>query len=267
MRLSPSEVWHLSAYALHTPEYVNAYTDALGTSIGDTLFSVLDTACGSGFPLANLHERGFRSVQASDSDEYSVDRLKESLRASGIDCDVFLSSWQELADRVPGKFDVLINADNSFVYMDGWDPDSELARDHYRPGKEHAFKRAELVLSNFLSRLVPGGRAVVGLGKHYVQGNREWQMDLRPVDLSVIGLPPQEVEQRWRGNMDWETRTHEWYTDVRGEGVEVTVLRKSYLFTKEEIADLMRVVGFSQVAIMEPENTRDNLIIGTAPSA
>ncbi len=259
--LDPTEIWHLSAQALHNDVFVTRYTDALESLIGNRSLEILDTACGSGFPTVPLYERGFTRITACDADTESVDRFRDMLRQSGADVPVFAAMWQELASKAPAAYDVLLNTDNSFVYMDAWEAGSEHARLHFKPGKDHAFERARIVLSNFRDVLRDGGMAIVGLGKHYVPPSRAYDTHVTASGEPIL-IDGHPIDIRWHCVMDWENRTHVWTETIRSETIEQSDVRKSYLFTKEEIAALFIEAGFSSSRVVTPEGTRDDLIIG-----
>ncbi len=250
--LNPTEVWHLSAEALHDEKYRNAYITALASVIKNKNLRILDTACGSGFPAIDLYEKGFHSIEASDADAQSVRELEVYFKDQNIPIPVSEGLWQELAQKVAKHFQVLVCADNSIVYMDGW------ADGTPEQGKEKVFERLSLVLKNFYDLLEDDGIAIVGLGKHYrldVVAHKTPIRDLEK-DGDIIHID-------WNIDMDWEKRNAIWRTDIHGEKISGSTTQIAYLVTKEELADLMRKVGFKTVQIIEPEDTRDNLVVGT----
>lgn len=254
--LTLTQLWQLSAEGLHTEEYVKSYIDALEFILRDKNLKILDTACGTGFPLVPLIERGFKNVEASDADEVSVKELTSLLSKAGINTKVHQGLWQELDQKIKEKFDVVLNLDNSFVYMDGWDLASEHSINNFKTGKDHAFERAKIVLKSFLNLLNDGGFVVIGLGKHYELPSRTYDTHL---SATKGGKP---VQIKWTCSLDWDTREHVWLTTVSGEDAGGQTTRKSYLYTKLELAQLMREAGYKQAHILEPDGTRDNFIIG-----
>ena len=249
-QLTPTEQWHISAEALHTKEYREVYSAALAFIIRDKNLSILDTACGSGFPTADLINLGYKNIEASDADRASVAELKENFNKLGINIPIHTSKWQELAAKIPKKFDVVINSDNSFVYMDGW-MGEELPK-----GKEKAFERMQIVLKNFYDVLKPGGMAIIGLGKHYLPNNDSTFQ--RTFNLKKDGG---EYVIVWSSVLNWETRIHNWTTKIDSSTSEGNCLKNSYLLTKDELAEQARKTGFKTVHVLEPDGARDNLII------
>jgi len=249
-KLNSTEIWNIAAKALHTDDYVEKYINALSFVIRDKNLSILDTASGSGFPTTDLYKAGFTNITASDADQKSVELLQKSFNDLGMPITVSEGMWQELADKIKNKFDVVLNADNSLVYMDGWSDNNIVS------GTEKVFGRISLVLKNFYDVLNDGGLAIVGLGKHYHPENVKYTRDF---DHTENG---EEIKIKWDVVMDWQTRNQDWLTTIDGKTMEGSILRKNYLITKDELATLMKNAGFKSVHIFEPDGTRDNLIIG-----
>lgn len=249
-QLTPTELWHISAEALHTEEYRRVYSSAIDFIIKDKDLSILDTACGSGFPTADLINLGYKNIEASDADETSVSELKENFNKIGINIPIHAGKWQELASKISKKFDIVINSDNSFVYMDGWMGEELIGN------KEKAFEKMQVVLKNFYDALKPGGMAIIGLGKHYLPNNdsifqRTFNLKKDGDDFVIV----------WSSVLNWETRIHNWTTTVTSSTSEGTCHKNSYLLTKDELAEQARKTGFKTVHVLEPDGARDNLIV------
>ncbi len=249
--LDATEVWHIAADAMHSSEYRANYRDALEFVIRDKKLSVLDTACGSGFPSTDLYKDGFTNLEASDADKKSAEILQSLFSNLKISIPVSAGTWQELAEKIDKKFDVVINCDNSLVYMDGWFETGTFAE-----GSEDVFQRVSIVLKNFYDLLKQDGFVVIGLGKHYHPGTLEYRLPLQySADGKGVGI-------EWFGSMDWEKRENRWTVKVKGEDFEGEFLKRSYTITKEEIAELLKKAGFAKVHIIEPDGPKDNFIVG-----
>jgi SAM-dependent methyltransferase len=249
--LDATEVWHIAADAMHVPEYRANYRDALRFMIRDKKFLILDTACGSGFPAMDLYKDGFTKLEASDADKKSAEILQAYFNDLNIPIPVSVGKWQELAEKIDKKFDIVLNCDNSFVYMDGWSEHGDFA-----VGAEAVFQRVSAVLKNFYKILKSDGFVIVGLGKHYHTGTLEYRL---PLEYNEDGTG---VSIEWFGTMDWQKRENRWTVKVSGNDFEGEFLKRSYAITKEEITELMKKVGFKKVHIFEPDGIKDNFIIG-----
>lgn len=79
---------------------------------GREVKTILDCACGTGVHLELLAREGF-SVTGSDLSDAMLDVARENMEREGIEADVYRSSWHELPENVPGKYDVVICLGNS----------------------------------------------------------------------------------------------------------------------------------------------------------
>jgi SAM-dependent methyltransferase len=253
--IDATEVWHIAADALHTHDFRTKYLDALDFAIREKRLSILDTAAGTGFPTVDLYKAGFTNIEASDADKKSVDLLQKYFQNVNIPIPVSEGKWQELSQKISKRFDVIINTDNSFVYMDGWSEGG-----HFASGTEAVFERISLVLKNFYDVLNDRGFVIIGLSRHYHPGTKDYRL---PLEYEQNG---EKVNIEWYGAMDWETRENRWTVKVEGGKFRGEFLKRSYAVTKEEVADLMRKIGFKRVHILEPDGTRDNFIIGLRSS-
>ncbi|MEK7140341.1 MAG: class I SAM-dependent methyltransferase [Patescibacteria group bacterium] len=147
MHLSNTEIWDLSARLLHNETASNKYLQVLTNEIGSKGAHILDTACGTGFPSIDLYKVGYTEVTAADADAESLERLRVNLGKDGIKIPLVHSTWQELPTHVEGPFEVILNTDNSLVYLDSWAP-GQMAEN-----ETEIFERISAVLRNFFATL------------------------------------------------------------------------------------------------------------------
>lgn len=249
-QLTESEVWEIAGNALHDKEYRDNYSEALAFVIKDKNLKILDTAGGTGFPTFDLYKRGFTNLSVTDGTETFAKELQEKFELEGMDVSAHHSKWQELATKISEKFDVIVNADNSFVYMDGW------SGGETPEGLENIIPRIQLCLKNFFEVVRKDGFIVIGLGKHYVP---TYTGTDRSFDSEKNG---EHYHTAWTAEYDWNKRVLTWTTKVDSENSHGEFVKKAYLVTKGELAEQMKNVGFRRVFILEPDDTRDNLIIG-----
>jgi glycine/sarcosine N-methyltransferase len=76
---------------------------------------VLDSACGIGADAVALARSGF-NVAASDGSASMVDQARRRCLQAGVEIDITQSRWQDLPDRVPGPFDLILCLGNSLVH-------------------------------------------------------------------------------------------------------------------------------------------------------
>ncbi|MGH3286113.1 MAG: class I SAM-dependent methyltransferase [Streptosporangiaceae bacterium] len=76
---------------------------------------VLDSACGIGADAMALARRGF-NVTASDASAGMVAEARRRCMRFGVELAITQSSWQDLPERVPGAFELVLCLGNSIVH-------------------------------------------------------------------------------------------------------------------------------------------------------
>jgi SAM-dependent methyltransferase len=76
---------------------------------------VLDSACGIGADAMALARSGF-NVIASDGSASMVAEARRRCLEFGVEVDIRQSSWQDLPERVPGAFDLVLCLGNSIAH-------------------------------------------------------------------------------------------------------------------------------------------------------
>ncbi len=118
--LSPAQIWNICGKTLHNEKYCKIYVKILSDLIGDRKKTILDTACGTGFPSVDLLKKGVDRITCLDADRDEISILKSKLKSEKISIDVIEGTWQNINKIIKGKFDVLINIDSALGYMDSW---------------------------------------------------------------------------------------------------------------------------------------------------
>jgi glycine/sarcosine N-methyltransferase len=77
--------------------------------------AVLDCACGIGSDAITLARRGL-AITASDGSPAMVAEARRRSEDRGVAMPVYQSLWQDLPDRVPGPFELVLCLGNSFVH-------------------------------------------------------------------------------------------------------------------------------------------------------
>jgi len=250
--MTPTELWNISATALHTPQYIANYIQELGSFLPSREAAILDTACGSGFPSLELYKEGYRNIICSDGDREALEIFQQEAKKENANIPVIWSSWQDLTKKVEQMFDVVLNVDNSFVYFDGW-PSQKY---HVSSGEE-MFMRAGIILKNFYDLLNDKGTLIVGIAKN----NRE---DVHHAVTKLEGKTwhGKSVDVVWDMYYDWEKRIKNWTALTEVEGELHRLEGQSYLITKEELANLFEQTGLQNVIIKESGEAYENFIIG-----
>jgi ubiquinone/menaquinone biosynthesis C-methylase UbiE len=248
--LNHSEVWAIAGGALHDEEYRTKYSEVLAFLLRDKNLKIIDTAGGTGFPTLDLYKLGFTNLSVTDGNETYAKELQEKFKKEGMNIQTLHSSWQEIGTKVSDKYDAIVNADNSFVYMDGW------MGGETEEGAENIFKRVQVCLKNFLEILNKDGFAIIGLGKHYVPSytgtNKQFESE----------KDGEHFHTDWSAVYDWNKRINTWTVKAESENSKGEFVKKAYLITKEELAEQMKKAGFRRVYVVVPDGTRDDLIVG-----
>ena len=82
--------------------------------------TALDCACGTGVHTEILAREGFHVV-ASDASDHMLEVARSKLSAAGLAVDLYNSSWRDLPEVVPGRYDAVICMGNSLPL----EPDGE----------------------------------------------------------------------------------------------------------------------------------------------
>jgi 2-polyprenyl-3-methyl-5-hydroxy-6-metoxy-1,4-benzoquinol methylase len=82
--------------------------------------TALDCACGTGVHTEILAREGFQVV-GSDASDHMLEVARSKMSAAGLTVDLYKSSWRELPEVVPGRYDAVICMGNSLAH----EPDGE----------------------------------------------------------------------------------------------------------------------------------------------
>jgi SAM-dependent methyltransferase len=257
MDLKLSDMWSVSGQVLHSPAYRQRHADLLAEAIGGRAQRILDCACGTGFPMIELHALGFASMTGSDADADLLAEFRTRLWEIGWQPDLIEASWQTLPARLAQHYghlptyDVVLNVDAAIGFMDSW------VSGEMRAGRDNIFARVTEVLRNFHAVTAPGGRFFIGLQKNNHKGNSFYPMKVGEMMLDGV-----RAEAHWHMRYDWESRIKTWLNIVRVDGREYTQTRQSYLFDLAELADFLRAAGFVEVErLPTPDDLYEDILI------
>lgn len=251
--LSRTQIWQISAEILHSSTYRQNYIEVLGKIITSKSALVLDTACGTGFPSLDLLKQGYSNITCVDADREMLAIFERKVNLQGIIPKIIVSCWQDLNLKVFDVYDIVLNCENSFVYLDTWNNDQGMAST-----ENEIFTRMRQVLKNFYGCLSPSGKMVIGLAK-----NNQKNFNEATIELGTTDYKGKKVNVLWKLYYNWSTRIKTSVIVTGFDGKEVTVPYKSYLIDRQELAALMREVGFNQVEVVSVDDIYDDLLIGS----
>lgn len=205
--------------------------------------------------MIELHELGYTHLTGSDADRDLLEKFRVRLAGDKSLASwhprLVEASWQQLPQRLPEQFDVVLNVDAAIGFMDSW------GEGEMRHGPDLIFARVVEVLRNFHAMTAEDGRFFVGLQKNNHKGNRYYPMFVG--EMAVDGVL---AEAYWNMSYDWETRIKTWVNIVRLGGREYTQTRQSYLFDLAELAGFLRAAGFSEVErLPTPDDLYEDILV------
>jgi SAM-dependent methyltransferase len=251
-----ADMWSVSGQLLHTPDYRRSHAALLAAAIGARDQSLLDAACGTGFPLIELRYLGFTNLTGADADADLLARFRAAIAADANladwQPDLIEVSWQRLPLVIHRRFDVVLNVDAAIGFMDSWAPGE------MRVGPAAIFARVIEVLRNFHAVTRPGGRFFIGLQKNNHKGNTYY-----PMEVGRMALDGVEAHAQWNMSYDWERRIKTWVNLVTLDGRTHSQTRQSYLFDLAELGDLLVAAGFEHVErLATPDDLYEDILIG-----
>lgn len=86
------------------------------TQLGDRRATILDCSCGIGTQAIGLALHGHR-VHATDISARAVERARREASVFDVDLTFGVADMREVADAVPGTFDVVLSCDNSVPHL------------------------------------------------------------------------------------------------------------------------------------------------------
>jgi SAM-dependent methyltransferase len=249
MQFTNTQLWEISSLALHSKAYRLRYEKILKKLIGSKRKKILDSAAGTGFPSFDLIAKGY-NVSCSDGDEESIQLLNRHFKKKGKNVSVTKTSWQEIAQKIHSKFDVLLNIDNSLAYMDSWN------RKKLRVPKKEMLARFKTVAENFHSLLKDDGTAIIAIARNNLLKNKKMILD-----IGRVKYHGKSAQVTWHLWFDWKKRIKKSKTEITINGHKFNRTFESYLITKKELANEVKRAGFKQIRILEPKGIYDTLII------
>ncbi|HLM85993.1 MAG TPA: class I SAM-dependent methyltransferase [Solirubrobacteraceae bacterium] len=213
--------------------------------------SVLDCACGSGFPSLRLHGLGYR-LTCTDGSAFMLELFRRKAQAAGATLEPRQVRWEQLGALYPAAFDVVMCRGCSLIYAGTWDT-------HADPD------RAALVSSveSFVQCLRPGGRL-------YVDTTRE--EDLYGEYPQVTEYPPRMVDGhsvQWREHLtaDPQARVRNWQVSLTIDDKSISFERKSHYLPHDEFRGLLSGAGLVDIEHVDVPGEHYAVFVGRRPPA
>jgi len=195
---------------------------------------ILDLCCGQGRHSIELGRRGFENIYGLDRSRYLIQKAKSSAKKDGIFCRFREGDARKLPYN-SDFFDSVMIVGNSFGYFESINDDVQVLKEIYRV-------------------LKPWGKVLIDITDgSYLKNNfqpRSWEwldQDLFVCRERSLSLDVQRLISR-------EVITHV------NKGVLVDQFYAERLYSNEQISELLKKVGFSDIKFhgtITPESQRD----------
>ncbi|OGG52048.1 hypothetical protein A3C18_01960 [Candidatus Kaiserbacteria bacterium RIFCSPHIGHO2_02_FULL_54_11b] len=228
------EIWDLCLDKIYNKsKYIEGLIHIL-TSYGiDKKSLILDAGCGSGFPALDLVERGYH-VTAADKSSEMVRQIGLNAKLRGLGIEARHATWSEL-ERFFDKeqFDLVYCRGNSLVYAASWE------QNWIVPARSQ--EEIQTALRNFYSVLKRGGVLYVDVINKKEKPHEE--------DIGTVNTKHGPVRMTWRIEHDQIHKIRSWTMQLvfLNSGEVRTYPSYSYLLSNEELAQLLKDVGFSKI--------------------
>ena len=228
-------LWELCAYF----EWPNrsATVDGIAAWLGpaDGL-SVLDLACGTGFPAIELAAQGY-NMTCSDGSVLMLECFRANAARAGVALEPTLVLWQDLSLFYPRTFDVVMcRGGGSYLYAGTWDKDAE--------PDPAALTEA---IGQFAARVRPGGRLYVDIMHADALARRKPEH----TEYSPVMVAGHTVQLSETIANHFDARTRIWHSTLVVDGVTYEFERRSHHI---DHAELMAMLTGADLVDVRPES-------------
>ncbi|MEK6927672.1 MAG: aminotransferase class V-fold PLP-dependent enzyme [Nanoarchaeota archaeon] len=232
------ELWRLCEYRLlyDVEEYADEIVE-LFKNLGISKKSkLLDSCVGPGFFCAELLERGY-SLSTSDKSKDMIKPFVSELKERGIEHETIISDWLHLDKHFKkNSFDMMFNRGNAFIYASGgWN-------EKIKVDKKKSIKAYKDTLKVYFDLLKKGGYL-------YIDKFKDSEVPAKKVVARLINKSNNEkkdivfyVERRPDEGVRYAQML---LRDTNGK--EEGLPNMAYDLTEDEMEDLLKEVGFSEV--------------------
>jgi SAM-dependent methyltransferase len=208
--------------------------------------SILDVACGTGFPAIDLLKRGFR-VTCCDGSSLMLQEFRRNATIAGVSAEPNCILWQELKATFPCSFEILMCRGNSLVYAGTWD--------ECCAADPHAILES---LDNFYHCLKPGGIIYVDTVSEKYINNPFPESRVYPEKI-IAGRLTQLSETVYTDRI---CRTRTWIPKVTVDGNLFEFKRHSYFLPHSDLCNMLCAVGFRDVTRFDITGEHYSVFLG-----
>ena len=190
--------------------------------------SIIDVACGTGFPAIELIRRGV-AMTCSDGSEAMLALFRRNAARAGVAVEPRRVLWQDLEATFGRAFDLVICRGNSLIYAGTWDDEAEPDR-----------AALGVALGNFRDCLGPGGALYVDTIAGEAEAMERYAYPERRVEGRAVRVS--EVIRT-----DPARRIRTWHPTITVDGVDYQFERRSHYLLPDELVALLHDAGFREV--------------------
>jgi SAM-dependent methyltransferase len=210
--------------------------------------SILDAACGTGFPALDLIGHGFR-VTCADGSAAMLRGFHRNSAKAGLAVQPHHVRWENLSTHFTDRFDIAMCRGNSLIYAGTWDqaaaPDRQILNETIR---------------NLRACLKPGGTLYVDTTCDENLNRDEPEVNhypVRRINGSTISLS-ETIDT------DRDNRSRTWILDLNVDGIVHRLERRSHYLPHSELVALLRDAGFENIRRHQIAGEHYDVFLATA---
>ncbi|RFU36341.1 class I SAM-dependent methyltransferase [Actinomadura logoneensis] len=194
--------------------------------------SVLDCACGSGFPALQLIQRGY-DMTCTDGSELMLRHFRRNAQILGCEVEPVRALWAELPGRYADRFDVVINrGGGNYKYAGAWDEE--------RLPDRSAMAEA---IGQWIACVRPGGRFYIDIASD-AEMRRVGSWETRH-PLMLIG--EHRIELTERIEVDEARAVRVWESRLVIDGTPHEFRRLSHCIDSAELVQILKDGGLVDI--------------------
>lgn len=222
--------WDYQARDIWGEDYPQALADLLKSH---DVKMILDCAGGTGFPAIEFKQQGLNISYSDGSPEmlafFNAKRFEEKLTIP-----TYLSSWQQLPQRVPYTYDAVLCRGNSLVFVGAYTDDAPLSR-------ESALDMMREAIQGMFSKVAEGGFLYIDLPKP------EKARPKQPYTSTGTDSLTFKLKSTVSYNPNTQLRTTSDFITNLLTDCETTIVAHNYPLGEEELFEMLSDAGFQRV--------------------
>ena len=195
--------------------------------------SVLDCAGGTGFPVFELKRLGW-DVTYSDGSPAMLEFFMNKMEQEHLSIPAYLSLWDELPEKCPGRYDVVLCRGNSLIGITGYGEKKEI-------GLEATQAKMKDALAGMFEKVTPGGFLYVDMPASAYSKPKE--------SYDIFDTDHETYEIRTTVSYDPATKLRRSFEEMTHlvDGSKVTSVGYVYPLNVGDLIEMLHATGFSRV--------------------